>query len=37
MLGLFDQITELLREQNPTPVTVDEMLDTSRATGTAGP
>jgi hypothetical protein len=35
VLGLFDQITALLRERDLTPVTLDEMFGTSRASGTA--
>lgn len=35
VLGLFDQITALLKERDLTPVTLDEMFGTSRATGAA--
>ncbi|MCF7547577.1 polysaccharide deacetylase family protein [Pseudonocardia sp. WMMC193] len=35
VLGLFDQITDLIRQRGLTPVTLDEMFGTSRATGTA--
>jgi peptidoglycan/xylan/chitin deacetylase (PgdA/CDA1 family) len=33
VLGLFDQITALIRERKLEPVTMDEMFGTSRATG----
>jgi peptidoglycan-N-acetylglucosamine deacetylase len=33
ILGLFDQLTDLIRERRLTPVTLDEMFGTSRATG----
>jgi hypothetical protein len=33
VLGLFDQITNLIKQRNLTPVTLDEMFGTSRATG----
>ncbi|GAA1847679.1 polysaccharide deacetylase family protein [Pseudonocardia ailaonensis] len=33
ILGLFDQLTDLIRERTLTPVTLDEMFGTSRATG----
>jgi peptidoglycan-N-acetylglucosamine deacetylase len=33
VLGLFDQITDLIRQRSLTPVTLDEMFGTSRATG----
>ncbi|GJF06258.1 polysaccharide deacetylase family protein [Pseudonocardia sp. D17] len=33
ILGLFDQVTDLIRQRRLTPVTLDEMFGTSRATG----
>ncbi len=33
VLGLFDQILTLIKQRNLTPVTMDEMFGTSRATG----
>lgn len=33
VLGLFDQIMDLIRQRQLTPVTLDEMFGTSRATG----
>jgi hypothetical protein len=33
VLGLFDQIMTLINQRNLTPVTMDEMFGTSRATG----
>lgn len=33
VLGLFDQILALIKQRNLTPVTLDEMFGTSRATG----
>jgi peptidoglycan/xylan/chitin deacetylase (PgdA/CDA1 family) len=33
ILGLFDQIAELIRQRDLTPATLDEMFGTSRATG----
>jgi peptidoglycan/xylan/chitin deacetylase (PgdA/CDA1 family) len=33
VLGLFDQITDLIKQRNLTPVTLDEMFGTNRATG----
>lgn len=35
VLGLFDQLTDLIRLRTLTPVTLDEMFGTSRATGAA--
>ena len=35
VLGVFDQIMDLIRSRNLTPVTLDEMFATSRATGSA--
>ena len=37
VLGLFDEIAELIRTRRLTPVTLDEMFGTSRATGRGGP
>ena len=33
VLGLFDQLAALIKQRNLTPVTLDEMFGTSRATG----
>jgi len=33
VLSCFDQLLELIRNRNLTPVTLDEMFGTSRATG----
>jgi hypothetical protein len=33
VLGLFDEILALIKQRNLTPVTMDEMFGTSRATG----
>jgi peptidoglycan/xylan/chitin deacetylase (PgdA/CDA1 family) len=35
VLGLFDQLTALIRERRLEPVTLDEMFGTSRAAGSA--
>ncbi|GAA4557785.1 polysaccharide deacetylase family protein [Pseudonocardia xishanensis] len=35
VLGLFDRIADLIRQRGLSPVTLDEMFGTSRATGTA--
>jgi peptidoglycan/xylan/chitin deacetylase (PgdA/CDA1 family) len=35
VLGLFDQITEIIKQRNLNPVTLDEMFGTSRAAGRA--
>jgi peptidoglycan-N-acetylglucosamine deacetylase len=33
IVGLFDEITDMIRQRDLTPVTLDEMFGTSRATG----
>jgi hypothetical protein len=35
ILGLFDQVTALIKDRSLQPVTLDEMFGTSRAAGSA--